>query len=566
MTSCGPPPHDDPEISGDNYYSERICAKWIDWIPLGVPPCGGIKGDPGVRSRRPDTTHVFVRGTDNRLWHKAWDRDHWTDWQYEGEFILGSSPGVDSMNSEHLHVFARGQDGQLHIRSWQLSTGWLPWKPLGVPPCGGIKGDPDVRSRRPDTTHVFVRGTDNRLWHKAWDRDHWTDWQYEGEFMLGSSPGVDSMNPDHLHIFARGQDGQLHIRSWVGKKPQEYVEYFWKTYHLVEKYWGHGFGYEDCLNNNLPLARMFNGLYALTYSADDYRNDNWNAPQSVLQWGRRYVRENIDDLRAMCEPRDGPKDVNAKAFWGAGSDDRVETYKNFFYNENPPARAATLIHEAHHMNREDDTKHKVVNGKKMDQRWDGNSCYAIQACYLWWFWHSGVRTTQAMKDQALNDATAIINERFIEHPFYLAGVNTQDNWRWCNKCQGLFFAGNNLGSCPAGGTHSHPNNSGSWNYQLIHNHAIAHGQDNWRWCNKCQGLFFAGNNNLGRCPAGGTHSNSGSWNYSVAFKSPIVAGQDGWRWCNKCQGLFFAGNNSLGRCPAGGTHNESGSGEYRLIV
>ena len=40
--------------------------------------------------------------------------------------------------------------------------------------------------------------------------------------------------------------------------------------------------------------------------------------------------------------------------------------------------------------------------------------------------------------------------------------------------------------------------------------------------------------------------------------------QENWRWCNKCQGLFFAGN-SRGVCPAGGTHNSGGSGNYGLL-
>ncbi len=42
---------------------------------------------------------------------------------------------------------------------------------------------------------------------------------------------------------------------------------------------------------------------------------------------------------------------------------------------------------------------------------------------------------------------------------------SQSNWRWCNKCQGLFFGGNPNPVCPAGGPH---NNAGSGNYSLIH--------------------------------------------------------------------------------------------------
>jgi hypothetical protein len=93
--------------------------------------------------------------------------------------------------------------------------------------------------------------------------------------------------------------------------------------------------------------------------------------------------------------------------------------------------------------------------------------------------------------------------------------NDQTNWRWCHKCQGMYFAGNNAGICPApplGGTHDH---TGSGNYNLVHDSGNFAGQSNWRWCHKCQGLYFAGNN-AGRCPApppGGTHDHTGSGNY-----------------------------------------------------
>jgi CubicO group peptidase (beta-lactamase class C family) len=136
---------------------------------------------------------------------------------------------------------------------------------------------------------------------------------------------------------------------------------------------------------------------------------------------------------------------------------------------------------------------------------------------------------------------------------------TQDNWRWCNKCQGLFFAGNNLGSCPAGSTHV---KSGSGNYTLMQNSKLAYGQANWRWCNKCQGLFF-GTGQPGKCPQGGLHDQSTSGNYSLVLNSPYKEHQQNWRWCNKCQGLFF-NSQKVGICSAGGSHDPSSSGNYSL--
>jgi hypothetical protein len=88
-------------------------------------------------------------------------------------------------------------------------------------------------------------------------------------------------------------------------------------------------------------------------------------------------------------------------------------------------------------------------------------------------------------------------------------------------------------------------------------------QPDWRWCHKCQGLFFAGNPSKGVCPAdANAHDASQSGKYDVIFGETVAPrpagpdtfgdlGQQGdWRWCSNCQGLFFAGHNTHGVCPA----------------
>lgn len=135
---------------------------------------------------------------------------------------------------------------------------------------------------------------------------------------------------------------------------------------------------------------------------------------------------------------------------------------------------------------------------------------------------------------------------------------TQRSWRWCSKCQGMWFGGNPAGPCPAGGTHT---KAGSGNYSLVHSATSAPGQPNWRWCSKCQGLWFGGNP-PGPCPAGGKHIKTGSGNYTIPLAG---AGQQGWRWCSKCQGMWFSLNATTGKCPAGGGHSQTGSGSYRQV-
>ena len=142
---------------------------------------------------------------------------------------------------------------------------------------------------------------------------------------------------------------------------------------------------------------------------------------------------------------------------------------------------------------------------------------------------------------------------------------SQSEWRWCHKCQGMFFMGNaTSGFCPAGDAHE---SSGSGDYTLETDPGDP-GQHNWRWCNLCSGLFFAGFPTTGSCPApkAGGHNWSGSGDYSVHY-GPNPPGEQGdWRWCHRCQGLFFSGNPTSGFCPAGGGHDYANSENYRVTV
>lgn len=83
-------------------------------------------------------------------------------------------------------------------------------------------------------------------------------------------------------------------------------------------------------------------------------------------------------------------------------------------------------------------------------------------------------------------------------------------------------------------------------------------QSEWRWCSKCCGLFFAGNETKGVCPKGDAHDDSGSGKYVLRVgvdKSDTAEGVQGnWRRCKKCEGLFYPAS-AGGSCPAGKDHD-----------
>lgn len=143
----------------------------------------------------------------------------------------------------------------------------------------------------------------------------------------------------------------------------------------------------------------------------------------------------------------------------------------------------------------------------------------------------------------------------------------QDKWHWCKNCEGLFFAGNpTRGACPGAGGSAH-DPTGSGNYGVVMNQPTSVAlQDKWRWCRKCEGLFYGGSPaNAGVCPAGGAHDAAQSGNYALNQGFPFPGAQPGWRWCHKCQGLHFVGSR-FGPCPAGGNHEVTSSGNYSVTT
>jgi hypothetical protein len=152
----------------------------------------------------------------------------------------------------------------------------------------------------------------------------------------------------------------------------------------------------------------------------------------------------------------------------------------------------------------------------------------------------------------------------------------QSDWRWCYNCQLLWYAGpGNFsgGYCPARNPNSlgqHLANTQSTNYILLFaNEPGSRAQPNWRHCRYCSGLFYAGNPTTGCCgaePSRGItsgHDYTGSGEYGVDTLHSSNR-QSGWRWCRKCQGLFFFGNQTSGVCAAGGGHDAEGSAEYSV--
>lgn len=182
------------------------------WGTLG----GAVVGDPDAAAWGGRRVDVFVRGTDDQLWHQWWDGTRWAAWEPLGG-RLTSAPTVVAWGPNRLDVFARGTDGAMYQLAYD-GTRWSSWIPHG----GQLQGAPDVASWAPGRLDVFVRGTDNGLYQRFWNGTSWSGWVALGGSLAGS-PGAVSWSAGRLDVFARATDGQLwhrfHDGSWFAWEP-----------------------------------------------------------------------------------------------------------------------------------------------------------------------------------------------------------------------------------------------------------------------------------------------------------------------------------------------------------
>ncbi|MBA2734173.1 MAG: hypothetical protein H0U54_15000, partial [Acidobacteria bacterium] len=157
---------------------------------LGWSNWGGFaKGSPDACSWGGSRLDVFVRGSDDYIWHR-WidDSGVWHDWESLGGLKMTSDPSAVAPRSGVIYVFGRGENNQLWAKIYnQQSDRWGPWLPWG----GVLAGAPDACSWGGKRVDVFARNAKNSLIHR-WISDDGkmsADWDaFVGE--LDSDPSA----------------------------------------------------------------------------------------------------------------------------------------------------------------------------------------------------------------------------------------------------------------------------------------------------------------------------------------------------------------------------------------
>lgn len=132
----------------------------------------------------------------------------------------------------------------------------------------------------------------------------------------------------------------------------------------------------------------------------------------------------------------------------------------------------------------------------------------------------------------------------------------QTDWKYCNRCQVLCYAGPDAPSAaPCGKAQGISHDfTGSGTYSVLYNDGTAPYQADWRFCVNCHALVFMGTPTVGLCPWGGNHqplvpdqdrSPDQTFDYQVAGNF-----QPGWHWCTSCMALFYPQGSNMGHCSA----------------
>jgi hypothetical protein len=201
---------------------------------------------------------------------------------------------------------------------------------------------------------------------------------------------------------------------------QAMIDQFWDHFDFDKGDWDDGFGWEAACDINRPLARTFNALYLLAYSAQDYATNTGDFSGNALRWGYPYAASKIDELDGRCGSGNKNSGARATTQWGVLVDNYTQLKWPFFYGENVVQRAGTVVHEARHA---DWVGHNGGTGcpraASCDTSWGYQGANMYQVLYLWWFHVDGTRTTSGMRNYAKTEGQNIIDTGFNTNPGYV---------------------------------------------------------------------------------------------------------------------------------------------------
>ena len=175
------------------------------WTDLGKQ----IVGQPAAYPSAGGRVDLFVRGTDDQVWHGVLSGGQ-TTWTSLGG-ALTEAPTAAFTSPAVWTVFARGTDRQLWFRGPSSS-----WSPLGAPvapAADGFNGRPSASIDGSGAVHVAVRARTDEIWERVQTGGVWSGWRSLGG-TLNDSPTLVAAG-GWIYMFAVAADDRLWQRNFI---------------------------------------------------------------------------------------------------------------------------------------------------------------------------------------------------------------------------------------------------------------------------------------------------------------------------------------------------------------
>src|SRR3984893_1106106 len=213
---------------------------WSNWEDLSAYrplPSGllAVAGNPAAGSAADGRIEIFVRGSDDHVWHlwQTTPNGDWSNWEAlsayrplpSGLLAVAGNPAAGSAADGRIEIFVRGSDDHVwHL--WQTtpkgdasnSEHFTATRPLR---CGllAVAGNPAAGSAADGRIEIFVRGSDDHVWHlwQTTPNGDWSDWEDlsayrplpSGLLAVAGNPAAGSAADGRIESFVRGRDDHV---------------------------------------------------------------------------------------------------------------------------------------------------------------------------------------------------------------------------------------------------------------------------------------------------------------------------------------------------------------------
>jgi Repeat of unknown function (DUF346) len=172
-------------------------ALWVGGAMAPEGLGGDVQSAPTVAYWHLDSSaHIFVRGSDNAVWHLAWSPGSIPgNWQSIGGSIDGA-PSAVAWGPNRIDVFARGRSPAHLMHCWWDGSNWSTWEDLG----GLLLSWPSAISRDIGSLEVYYADFDSTQLAVRSFNGQWQPARAIGQ-LPDSTPCAFSFGPTHVEVF-----------------------------------------------------------------------------------------------------------------------------------------------------------------------------------------------------------------------------------------------------------------------------------------------------------------------------------------------------------------------------